>query len=85
MGIADLDGLGRLDPREREYVQSLDGEERDVVLSTLLRYRRRDEAPIRERLLRGRDRAIDVLRTGLREDADGLAVGRARGLEGLAG
>lgn len=50
MGIADLDGLGRLDPREREYVQSLDGEERDVVLSTLLRYRRRDGLQVGDRV-----------------------------------
>jgi len=50
MGIADLDGLGRLDPREREYVQSLDGEERAVVLSTLLRYRRSDGLQVGDRV-----------------------------------
>jgi hypothetical protein len=50
MGIADLDGLDRLDPREREYVQSLDGEERDVVVSTLLRYRRRDGLRVGDRV-----------------------------------
>ena len=46
--------------------------------------RRRDEPPLVERLLRGRDCAIDVLGAGAREDADQLAVGGARRLEGLA-
>ena len=40
--------------------------------------RRRHEPPVLERLLRGRDRAVDVLGAGLREDAERLARRRAR-------
>ena len=32
--------LARLDPRDREYAESLEGGERDVVVSTVARYRR---------------------------------------------
>ena len=45
--------------------------------------RARHEPPVRVRLLRGRDRAVDVVGGRAREDADRLAVGRARALEGL--
>src|SRR5206468_7607660 len=46
--------------------------------------RRRHEPPLREGLLRDRDRAVHVLGAGAREDTDRLAVRRARALEGLA-
>jgi hypothetical protein len=36
---ADLDGL-HLDPRDREYIAGLDGEEREIVVSTIARYQR---------------------------------------------
>ena len=42
------------------------------------------EPPVRVRVLRGRDGAIDVLGARAREGADQLAVGRARRIEGLA-
>lgn len=42
MGIADSGALARLDSRERDYVQGLDPDERDIVVSTLLLYRRPD-------------------------------------------
>jgi hypothetical protein len=35
-------GLDRLNPRERAFVETLDPGERDVVVSTILRYRRSD-------------------------------------------
>ena len=47
--------------------------------------RRGHEPPVLVRLLRGRDRSVDVLGRGAREDADRLAVRGARALEGLAG
>jgi len=40
----------RLDSRDREYVESLDAEERDVVVSTLLRYRREPQLGVGDRL-----------------------------------
>src|SRR5207244_2510083 len=46
--------------------------------------RRRYEPPLLERRLRRFNRAVDVLRTGLREDADRLAVRRTDALERLA-
>src|SRR5207302_5275851 len=46
--------------------------------------RRRHKAPVRERLLRDRYGAVDVLDPGAREDADRLAGRRARALEGVA-
>src|SRR5581483_7734077 len=47
--------------------------------------RSRHEPPLRERLLRDRDRAVDVLGAGAREDTDRLPGRGARALEGLAG
>ena len=61
------------------------GEELREAEEDLAALRRGDEAPVLERLLRGGDGAVDVLGAGLREDADQLAVGGARRLEGLAG
>ncbi len=46
---------------------------------------RRDEPPLLERLLRGRDGAVDVLGAGARERAERLAGRRDRRLERLAG
>ena len=65
-------------------VLALDEELREAEedLATL---RRRDEPPLLVRVLRRGDRAVDVVRAGLREDPDQLAVGRARRLEGLTG
>jgi hypothetical protein len=34
--------LDLLDPRDRAYAEELDGDEREVVVSTVARYRRRD-------------------------------------------
>jgi hypothetical protein len=31
-----------LDPRDREYIATLEADEREVVVSTILRYQRRD-------------------------------------------
>jgi hypothetical protein len=45
MVTAGPNELGTLDPRDREYVESLGPEERGVVTSTILRYRR--EATLR--------------------------------------
>ena len=39
--MAELDLTG-LDPRDRQHAESLDPEQRDVVASTLVRYRRPD-------------------------------------------
>lgn len=47
MSTADLD---RLEPRERAYVENLAVEEQAVVLSTLVRYRRRDRLGVGERV-----------------------------------
>ena len=55
------------------------------AVEDLAAFRRRDEPPLRERLLRHLDRAIDVVGAGAREGADQLAVGRADRVEGLAG
>ncbi len=65
-------------------VLALDEELREAE-EDLAALRRRDEPPVLVRLLRGGDRAVDVVHAGLREDPDQLAVGRARRLEGLAG
>jgi hypothetical protein len=37
---AESNELDRLDPRDREYVESLEGAQRQVVVSTILRYQR---------------------------------------------
>jgi hypothetical protein len=43
MGAADVSGLDRLDPRDREYVESLDDpREQAVVAETILRYQKPD-------------------------------------------
>src|SRR5262249_10004304 len=47
--------------------------------------RGRPHPPLRDRLLRDRDRAVDVLDPGAREDTDRLAGRWARALEGLTG
>jgi hypothetical protein len=41
VGVTDLD-LTRLDARDREYAESLAPEQREVVVSTILRYQRAD-------------------------------------------
>ena len=61
------------------------GDELREAEEDLAALRCRDEAPLRERRLRGRDRAVDVVGAGAREGADQLAVGGARRVEGLAG
>jgi hypothetical protein len=38
--------LERLDPRDRAYAEELDGEEREVVVATVSRYRRPDRLHI---------------------------------------
>ncbi len=40
MTTTDDPRLQALDPRDRAYVEELDGDEREVVVSTLARYRR---------------------------------------------
>lgn len=40
MRTADSGELDRLDPRDREHLEDLADAERDVVVSTMLRYRR---------------------------------------------
>ncbi len=50
MAVADSNEQERLDSRDREYVESLDAEERDVVVSTLLRYRREPQLGVGDRL-----------------------------------
>ena len=65
-------------------VLALDEELREAV-EDLAALRRRYEPPVLVRLLRRGDGAVDVVRPRLREDPDELAVGRARGLERLAG
>lgn len=50
MAVADSNEQERLDPRDREYVETLDAGERDVVVSTLLRYRREPQVGIVDRL-----------------------------------
>src|SRR5207249_4600227 len=60
-------------------------DERAEPEELLAALRSRDEAPILIRLLRGGYGAVDVLGGRLREDADRVAVRRARALEGLAG
>ena len=42
MTTADDPRLGLLDPRDRAYAEELDGDEREVVVSTVARYRRPD-------------------------------------------
>jgi hypothetical protein len=48
--VAGSNEWDRLDPRDREYAETLDPEERDVVVSTLLRYRREAVLRIGDRL-----------------------------------
>ena len=59
-----------LEPRERAYVEGLPAEEQEVVLSTLLRYRRRDRLGVGDSLP-----ALDLFR---------LADGRTTRLDELA-
>ena len=42
--------LDRLDPRDRAYAERLDGDERDVVVSTVVRYRRPDRLGVGDQL-----------------------------------
>ena len=42
MTTADDPRLDLLDPRDRAYAEELDGDEREVVVSTVARYRRPD-------------------------------------------
>ena len=44
---------GYLDPRDREYAATLDGDERDVVVSTIARYRREDRLRVGDPLPAG--------------------------------
>jgi hypothetical protein len=43
VAAADSSEHGQLDPLDREYVETLAPDEREVVVSTLLRYRREPE------------------------------------------
>jgi len=61
------------------------GDELREAEEDLASLRRGHEPPLLERLLRRRDRAVDVLRRRLREDADRLAVRGTDRLERLAG
>jgi hypothetical protein len=38
--------LERLDPRDRAYAEQLDGDEREIVVSTVARYRRADRLSV---------------------------------------
>ena len=38
--------LARLDPRDRAYAEELDGDDREVVVSTVARYRRPDRLAV---------------------------------------
>lgn len=42
--------LDRLDPRDREYAEQLDGGEREVVVSTVVRHRRPDRLGVGDQL-----------------------------------
>lgn len=46
MKTTDDPRLQALDPRDRAYVEELDGDEREVVVSTLARYRRPDRLAV---------------------------------------
>lgn len=52
-GPSEHDGL---DPRDREYVETLGPDEREVVVSSLLRYRREPQLGVGDRLF-----ALDLL------------------------
>jgi hypothetical protein len=46
MTAADDPRLALLDPRDRAYTEELDGEEREVVVATVARYRRPDRLAV---------------------------------------
>jgi hypothetical protein len=49
---ADDPRLDRLEPRDREYAETLDGNEREIVVSTVARYRRGDRLGVGDPLPR---------------------------------
>jgi hypothetical protein len=58
MGAADVSGLDGLDPRNREYVESLDDHrQQTVVVETILRYQKPDRLRVGDPLP-----ALDVFR-----------------------
>ena len=50
MAVSDDPRLERLDPRDRAYAEELDADEREVVVSTVARYRRSDRLRVGDRL-----------------------------------
>ncbi|HWQ24659.1 MAG TPA: hypothetical protein VNK94_11190 [Gaiellaceae bacterium] len=50
MGAGGSSDLERLHPRDREYVERLDEAEREVVVSTILRYQRPGKLRVGDRL-----------------------------------
>src|SRR4029077_11125713 len=87
-----LDVAARLGLHLPHLVRHQVGERRLLLLEQareaeedLAAFRRGHAPPLREGSVRARARAVDILDAGAREDADRLAVRRARALEGLAG
>jgi hypothetical protein len=70
MSTADLD---RLQPRDRAYVETLDADEQEVVVSTILRYQRPDRLGVGDPVP-----ALDLFRLedGGMVRLDGLAGGQ---------
>jgi hypothetical protein len=50
VAVSDDPRLERLDPRDRAYAEELDADEREVVVSTVARYRRSDRLAVGDRL-----------------------------------
>jgi len=64
--------LARLDPRDREYVDSLERDEREVVVSTILRHQRESRIASGDRLpALSLHRLEDGARVQLRDLVDG--------------
>jgi hypothetical protein len=60
--------LARLDPRDRAYAGELDGDERELVVATVARYRRPDRLQVGDELpALGAARLDDGARVALRD------------------
>ena len=64
---------GYLDPRDREYVATLDGIEREIVVSTVSTYRREDRLRVGDPLPAGE---LLRLEDGLPVTLESLVAGR---------
>jgi hypothetical protein len=73
MKTSDGPRLDRLDPRDRAYAEELDGDEREVVVATVARYRRPDRLVVGDALP---DLAAARLGDGSRLELRELARGR---------